>query len=112
MGDCSLSGESCPEQIEGLRPGRAAAYRRGRRHLGLRFAAVATVARGDLADGGAWLVAETIRQALSRTPGVGVEMLSSDFGYGQGPAKANPPLDLVVEARPDAFAFTLETAVQ
>jgi lipoyl synthase len=78
-------------------------------HLGLRFAVVTMVARDDLDDGGAWLVAETIRQIRARTPDVGVEVLPSDFGYGQDPAKGTLALEQVVAAEPDVFAFNLET---
>jgi lipoyl synthase len=78
-------------------------------HLGLRFAVVTMVARDDLDDGGAWLVAETIRQIRARTPDVGVEVLPSDFGYGQDPEKGSVALEQVVDARPDVFAFNLET---
>jgi lipoyl synthase len=78
-------------------------------HLGLRFAVVTMVARDDLADGGAWLVAETIRQIRSRVPEVGVEVLPSDFGYGQDPDRGAAALQQVVEAGPDVFAFNLET---
>jgi lipoyl synthase len=78
-------------------------------HLGLRFAVVTMVARDDLDDGGAWLVAETIRQIRARTPDVGVEVLPSDFGYGQQPAKGSVALEQVVAAAPDVFAFNLET---
>ncbi len=78
-------------------------------HLGLRFTVVTMVARDDLDDGGAWLVAETIRQIRARTPDVGIEVLPSDFGYGMDPAKGRAALDQVVEAEPDVFAFNLET---
>jgi lipoyl synthase len=78
-------------------------------HLGLRFAVVTMVARDDLDDGGAWLVAETIRQIRARTPDVGVEVLPSDFGYGQDPEKGSVALEQVVAAQPDVFAFNLET---
>jgi lipoyl synthase len=78
-------------------------------HLGLRFAVVTMVARDDLDDGGAWLVAETIRQIRARTPDVGVEVLPSDFGYGQEPTKGALALEQVVAAEPDVFAFNLET---
>ncbi len=78
-------------------------------HLGLRFAVVTMVARDDLDDGGAWLVAETIRQIRARTPDVGVEVLPSDFGYGQDPTKGILALEQVVAAEPDVFAFNLET---
>lgn len=78
-------------------------------HLALRFAVVTMVARDDLDDGGAWLVAETIRQIRARTPDVGVEVLPSDFGYGHNQTHGAAALDVVVEALPDVFAFNLET---
>jgi len=78
-------------------------------HLGLRFAVVTMVARDDLDDQGAWLVAETIRQIRSRTPDVGVEVLPSDFGYGHDTAQGTAALEQVIEAQPDVFAFNLET---
>jgi lipoyl synthase len=78
-------------------------------HLGLRFAVVTMVARDDLDDGGAWLVAETIRQIRAACPGVGVEVLPSDFGYGHDPAAGAAALEQVVDAEPDVFAFNLET---
>jgi len=78
-------------------------------HLGLRFAVITMVARDDLEDGGAWLIAESIRQIRARTPAVGIEVLPSDFGYGRDPAAGAAALAQVVEARPDVFAFNLET---
>ncbi|MCA1784149.1 MAG: lipoyl synthase, partial [Intrasporangiaceae bacterium] len=78
-------------------------------HLGLRFAVVTMVARDDLDDQGAWLVAETIRQIRARTPQVGVEVLPSDFGYGHDTAQGSAALEQVIEAEPDVFAFNLET---
>ena len=78
-------------------------------HLGLRFAVVTMVARDDLEDGGAWLVAETIRAIRARTPEVGVEVLPSDFGYGRDPELGAAALAQVVAAGPDVFAFNLET---
>jgi lipoic acid synthetase len=78
-------------------------------HLGLRFAVVTMVARDDLEDGGAWLVAETIRQVRARTPDVGIEVLPSDFGWSLDPANGLAGLLQVVEAEPDVFAFNIET---
>jgi lipoyl synthase len=78
-------------------------------HLGLRFVVVTMVARDDLDDGGAWLVAETIRQVRARTPEVGVEVLPSDFGYGHDPDAGLAALQQVVDTPPDVFAFNLET---
>ncbi len=78
-------------------------------HLGLRFAVITMVARDDLDDQGAWLVAESIRQIRVRTPQVGIEVLPSDFGYGHDPDQGHLALEQVVSAQPDVFAFNLET---
>jgi lipoic acid synthetase len=114
-----IGGEDCTRRCGfcQIRTGKPAGYDRDepRRvaeavaHLGLRFAVVTMVARDDLEDGGAWLVAETIRAIRSRTPEVGVEVLPSDFGYGRDPEAGAAALGQVVEARPDVFAFNLET---
>jgi lipoyl synthase len=69
----------------------------------LRYATITGVARDDLADEGAWLYAETIRQIHLLVPGTGVEMLAPDFS-------ANPDLlNQVFESRPEVFAHNLET---
>ncbi len=47
--------------------------------MGLRYATITGVARDDLADGGAWLYAETVRQIHEMNPGTGVELLAPDF---------------------------------
>ncbi|MGA1077692.1 MAG: lipoyl synthase [Nitriliruptoraceae bacterium] len=78
-------------------------------HLGLRFGGVTRVARADLVAGGAGRGAETIRAIRARTPDVGVEVLPSDFGYGRDHEVGAAALAKVVEARPDVFAFNLET---
>jgi lipoic acid synthetase len=71
--------------------------------MGLRYATITGVARDDLADGGAWLYAETIRQVHAMNPGTGVEILIPDFN---GVADQ---LDQVVQAAPEVFAHNLET---
>ncbi len=78
-------------------------------HMRLRFAVVTMVARDDLEDGGAWLIAETIRQIRERVPGCGIEVLPSDFGYSHDHAAGLEGLEQVVDAEPDVFAFNLET---
>jgi lipoyl synthase len=71
--------------------------------MGLRYATVTGVARDDLADGGAWLYAETIRQIHELNPDTGVEMLAPDFN-------AVPELLAEVFAsRPEVFAHNIET---
>jgi len=71
--------------------------------MGLRFAVITGVARDDLADGGAWLFAESVRQVRELLPTCGVEVLIPDF---RGSAEA---LHAVVDARPDVLGHNLET---
>jgi lipoic acid synthetase len=71
--------------------------------MGLNFAVVTGVARDDLADGGAWLFAETCRQIRARLPRCGVELLVPDF---RGRLAA---LRTVFAAEPDVFSHNLET---
>ncbi|WP_289628248.1 lipoyl synthase [Hydrogenibacillus sp. N12] len=73
------------------------------RAMGLRYVVVTSVARDDLTDGGAGHFAATIRALRSKIPGVGVEVLTPDFG---GDPAA---LRTVLEARPDVFNHNVET---
>jgi lipoic acid synthetase len=71
--------------------------------MGLRYATITGVARDDLADGGAWLYAETVRQIHEVNPGTGVELLAPDF---------NAVPELLAEvfgSRPEVFAHNIET---
>jgi lipoyl synthase len=71
--------------------------------MGLRYATVTGVARDDLADGGAWLYAETVREIHRLNPGTGVELLIPDFN-------ADPDqLAEVFGSRPEVLAHNLET---
>ena len=71
--------------------------------MGLRYATVTGVARDDLADGGAWLYAETVRQIHALNPGTGVELLAPDFN-------GRPDLlGQVFDAAPEVFAHNVET---
>jgi lipoyl synthase len=71
--------------------------------MGLDFAVVTGVARDDLADGGAWLFAETCRQIHARLPACGVELLIPDF---RGKESA---LRTVLASRPQVLSHNLET---
>jgi lipoyl synthase len=73
------------------------------RAMGLRYATVTGVARDDLADGGAWLYAETVRQIHRLNVGTGVELLIPDFNAV--PAQ----LAEVFGAQPEVLAHNLET---
>jgi lipoyl synthase len=64
---------------------------------------VTGVARDDLADGGAWLYAQTAREIHAAIPGCGVELLIPDFN-------AVPErLAEVFSARPEVLAHNVET---
>jgi lipoic acid synthetase len=71
--------------------------------MALRYATITGVARDDLADGGAWLYAETLRQIHARNPGAGVELLIPDFNGEQA------LLEQVFEAQPNVLAHNVET---
>ncbi|WP_432851392.1 lipoyl synthase [Amycolatopsis sp. CA-161197] len=71
--------------------------------MGLRYSTVTGVARDDLADGGAWLYAETVRQIHELNPGTGVELLIPDFNAV--PAQ----LAEVFGSRPEVLAHNVET---
>jgi lipoyl synthase len=89
-----------PQPLDIDEPGRVAASVRA---MGLRYATFTGVARDDLADGGAWLYAETARQIHAVSPGTSVEMLAPDFN-------ARPEsLAEVFASRPEVFAHNIET---
>jgi lipoic acid synthetase len=71
--------------------------------MGLRYSTVTGVARDDLADGGAWLYAETVRQIHEMNPGTGVELLIPDFNA------VPEQLAEVFDSRPEVLAHNLET---
>jgi lipoyl synthase len=71
--------------------------------MGLRYATVTGVARDDLADGGAWLYAQTCREIHASVPGCGVELLIPDFNADAG------QLAEVFSARPEVLAHNVET---
>jgi lipoyl synthase len=73
------------------------------RSMGLRYATVTGVARDDLADGGAWLYAETVRQIHDFNQGTGVELLVPDFNA------VSDQLAEVFGSRPEVLAHNLET---
>jgi lipoic acid synthetase len=71
--------------------------------MGLEHVVVTSVARDDLADGGASVFAETVRQLRASCPGMGVEVLIPDFDG------ADAPLRAVMEAGPDILNHNVET---
>ncbi len=71
--------------------------------MGLKFAVLTSVARDDLADGGASVFADSIRAIRRRCPGVGIEVLIPDLS-GQ-----DDQLDIVFNAEPDVLNHNIET---
>ncbi len=74
--------------------------------MGLRHAVITSVNRDDLADGGAAIFAETIRQIRARVPDCEVEVLIPDF-KGDRPA-----LETVMAARPAVLNHNTETVLR
>jgi lipoic acid synthetase len=73
------------------------------RQMGLQHAVITMVARDDLPDGGAGLVAETVRQIRLASPGTSIEVLISDLNGREADIRT------VVEARPDILNHNVET---
>jgi lipoic acid synthetase len=71
--------------------------------MNLRHVVVTSVARDELADGGASVWAATIRAIRHRNPQTAIEVLVPDF-------KGHlPDVDTVLDARPDIFNHNVET---
>jgi len=73
------------------------------RQMQLQHVVITMVARDDLPDGGAEIVAETIRQIRLATPATGIEVLISDLNGREADIRT------VVEARPDILGHNVET---
>jgi len=73
------------------------------RRWGLRYVVLTQVCRDDLDDGGAEVLAETVRRIREASPQTLVELLIGDLGGREGPLRA------VLESRPNVLAHNLET---
>ena len=93
-------GTGLPGEVDRLEPLRVAA---AIARMGLRHAHVTMVDRDDLADGGAAMMAATIRAIRARVPTCSIEVLTSDF---MGSREA---IELVVESGPDIVSHNIET---
>jgi len=93
-------GTGLPRALDPLEPLRLAA---SVLKMGLSHAHITMVNRDDLADGGASVMAATVRAIRARVPGCSVEVLTSDF-MGSREAIAS-----VVESRPDIVSHNVET---
>lgn len=70
---------------------------------GLQYLVMTMVNRDDLADGGAWIVAQTVQQIKKRAPAMLIEVLVSDF---QG---RREDVATVVASGAEVFAHNVET---
>jgi lipoic acid synthetase len=89
-----------PTELDLEEPGRVA---ESVEHMGLRHVVVTSVARDDLADGGASIFAATIRAIRERVPLCSVEVLIPDF-MGNWDA-----LQVVMDSEPDILNHNIET---
>src|ERR671918_551256 len=89
-----------PNELDVAEPGRVA---EAIARMGLQYAVITSVDRDDLADGGASIFAETIRQTRARVPGCRIEVLIPDFQGMEGPLRA------VLDAGPDVLNHNTET---
>lgn len=71
--------------------------------LALKYVVITSVNRDELADGGAGVWAETIRQVREKNPSAEIEVLIPDF---MGEWKN---LDIVLDAHPDVLNHNIET---
>ncbi len=92
-----------PEAVDDGEPARIA---EAVAELGLRFVVLTMVARDDLDDGGASIVADSIRAVRAVAPDVGVEVLISDL---QG---RRTSLDTICDAGPTVLNHNIETVAR
>jgi len=87
-------------EVDATEPDRVA---RAVRDWGLRYVVLTQVCRDDLADGGAALLSETVRQIRRAAPTTKVELLAGDLGGDEA------ALAQVLSSPPEVFAHNLET---
>jgi len=71
--------------------------------MNLKHVVITMVARDDLKDGGAGIMAETIRAIRRKSPQTSIEVLPSDLGGKE------ENLQILMEARPDILNHNIET---
>jgi lipoic acid synthetase len=97
---CNVKTGSPKGEVDWLEPKRVA---EAVAELGWNYLVLTAVDRDDLADFGATIFANTVRQIHKKAPGAKVECLTGDF------AGDLMNLDIVLDARPEVLAHNLET---
>jgi lipoic acid synthetase len=78
--------------------------------LGLRYVVLTSVARDDLADGGASWFVQVMNKIRELNPGTQIEVLTPDFWSGHEPElKQEERVKLLVEAQPACYNHNVET---
>lgn len=106
---CSRNCRFCSVPQGGLQPpdpDEPARVARVSREMGLKYVVITSVTRDDLADGGAGIFAETIKEIRNQIPDACVEVLIPDF---QGVKKA---LFTVLDAKPNVLNHNIETVAR
>jgi lipoic acid synthetase len=97
---CNVKTGSPKGEVDWLEPKRVA---EAVAELGWNYLVLTAVDRDDLADFGATIFANTVRQIHKKAPGAKVECLTGDFAGNL----AN--LDIVLDAQPEVLAHNMET---
>ena len=79
------------------------------RLLGLRYVVLTSVARDDLADGGAGHFVRTMETIRQMNPDTQIEVLTSDFWGGGGVVVQCHSLAMIIQAQPACFNHNVET---
>lgn len=77
--------------------------------LGLRYVVLTSVARDDLADGGAGHFVKTMETIRDLNPETQIEVLTSDFWGIGGLAGQRHSLEMIIQAEPACFNHNVET---
>ena len=96
---CAVS-HGRPDELDLAEPGRVA---RAIDAMALRHAVITSVDRDDLADGGSFVFAQTIRETRARVPDCRIEVLIPDF------RGVEASLMEVLDAGPDVLNHNIET---
>ena len=83
------------------------------KRLNLKYVVITSVTRDDLADGGASIFAETVREIKKESPDCSVELLIPDFKLMTGKILREGALNIdalksVIDAKPDVLAHNIE----
>ncbi|MCI4357157.1 MAG: lipoyl synthase [Thermoplasmata archaeon] len=99
-GFCAVTTHWPRGKVDASEPARVA---QGIAEWGLRYAVLTQVCRDDLSDGGAAILAETVREIRARSPSTLVELLIGDLAGDES------SLATVLDSHPDVLAHNLET---